>query len=494
MSRQPSSPAARPASGWRHYVQSRWGQIDIIRWSVAALVIGLAIWGLTDVRRRGRIDPQHPEVHRTDFTVYTIAGQTMLYGGDPYTVSNSRGWKYVYPPLFSLLVAPLADLDPQLQVTVWFAISVLLSWGCLRECVRIAGVVLPGEPWSGPFGPIPIWIGAAAVTAAAVPALNCLQRGQTGIAVLYFLLLGFRLLVESRSASRAFSAGVVLALPIVLKATPLLPVAFALAQQAIAAWFSPGRAARLIRPSANLAGTAFGLLLFLFFVPAFVIGWQTNLRHLSTWWNTVARQEESALSEDYAGDNTTERNQSLTNAVHRFGNWAAGQPEPLSGALPVLSFSSAPEWPMDVPIVGLLLLAVRGGVGCLLLAVGYRTARADDPLGQAVGFSLAYIATLIVCQIARGHYFVIWLPTVMFTSTWLLRQSRPRLAAWHAITPAALVLVHYLFLGWAGNIGLLGLGTAAWYISACVTLLRVKPTSNVAAAPACAEVGAWQAA
>ena len=293
MSCDPSNRVPRPASAWRPIVASRWGQLDILRWSIAALVIGLAVWGLTDVRRRGRLDPQHPEFHRTDFTVYTIAGQTMLYGGDPYTVSNLRGWKYIYPPLFALLVAPLADLDPEIQVTVWFAISVLLGWGCLRECVRIASVALPGEPMRGPFGPIPTWVGAAAVTAAAVPALNCLQRGQIGIAVLYFLLLGFRLLVQSQNTSGAFLAGVALALPIVFKATPLLPVAVALAQQALAAWFSPGRISRLLRPSANLAGAAFGLLLFLLFIPAWVIGWQSNLRHLDTWWNTVAKQEES---------------------------------------------------------------------------------------------------------------------------------------------------------------------------------------------------------
>jgi hypothetical protein len=130
-----------------------------------------------------------------------------------------------------------------------------------------------------------------------------------------------------------------------------------------------------------------------------------------------------------------------------------------------------------------LLLIVRGGAGCLLLAVGYRMARAGDPLGQAVGFSLAYLATLVVCQIARGHYFVIWLPAVMFTSAWLARQGRPRSAAWHAIVPAMLVILHYVFLRQLGSIGLLGLGTAAWYASVCVTVLRTKPVFTKVAAP-----------
>jgi Glycosyltransferase family 87 len=487
-------PLVRPVFGWRGGVEAHWGQVNLFRWSLFALAVGFVVWGLVDVRRRGRLDPQHPEVHRTDLTVYTIAGETMLYGGDPYSVANSRGWKYIYPPLFALMVSPLAQLDPQNQVLVWFAVSVLMGWGCLRECVRIAGIVLPGEPVRGPFGAIPTWIGAAAVTAAAIPALNCLQRGQTGIAVLYFLLLGFRLLAESRTARGTLLAGIILALPIVLKATPLLPVTFAFAQQALAAWFAPGRASRLIRSGAGVAAVTFGLALFLLFIPAIVIGWQANLQHLGTWWTTVARQEESALSEDYAGDNTTERNQSLTNAVHRFGNWAAGEPQPLSGTWPVPTVATTPTRPMDAELVKILLLAIRAGVGCLLLAVGYRTARAGDPLGQAAGFSLAYLATLVVCQIARGHYFVIWLPTVIFTSMWLFRQGRPRSAAWHAIVPAALVMIHYLFLSTAGSIGLLGLGTAFWYASACVSMLRVKPTVEVATATPRQELLVRQAA
>jgi hypothetical protein len=449
-----------------------------------ALAIGLVVWGLTDVRRRGRADSKHPEDHKTDFTVYTIAGETMYYGGDPYAVANLRGWKYVYPPLFALLVAPLSNFDSQTQVVVWFAVSVLLGWGCFRECVRIAEVVLPNEQRLGHFGPIPTWIGTAAVAAAAMPALNCLQRGQMGVAVLYFLLLGFRLLIESQSMGRAFFAGVMLALPVVLKATPLLPVAFVLVQQTAAAWFSSDPKSKWIRPGFSLAGAAFGLAVFLLFVPAALIGWQANLQHLGTWWNTVARQEEGALKQDYAGDNSTERNQSLTNAVHRFGNWAAGDPQPISGTWPPVTPATGAEWPMDGPLVMTLLLVVRCGVGCLLLAVGYRTARAGDSLGLAVGFSLAYLATLIVCQIARGHYFVIWLPTVMFTSVWLVRQNRPRSAAWHAIVPAMLVIMHYMFLRTAGSIGLLGLGTAAWYTSACVTVLRTKPVAVLVPASA----------
>jgi hypothetical protein len=55
----------------------------------------------------------------------------------------------------------------------------------------------------------------------------------------------------------------------------------------------------------------------------------------------------------------------------------------------------------------------------------YQVARAHDRLGQTVAFSLAYLLTLIVCQIARAHYFMIWFPMVMFACLWLISKGPP---------------------------------------------------------------------
>ena len=51
--------------------------------------------------------PEDPLQHKTDFTVYTEAGAAFFDGRPPYEVSNPRGWIYLYPPLFAMLVAPL---------------------------------------------------------------------------------------------------------------------------------------------------------------------------------------------------------------------------------------------------------------------------------------------------------------------------------------------------------------------------------------------------
>jgi hypothetical protein len=207
------------------------------------LAVALTIWCFVDVYRRGIVDPAQPWLHMTDFTVYTEAGAAFFDGRDPYEVSNIRGWKYLYPPLFALLVAPLHALLPEWQVSVWFALCAAMCFGAYFECRRILKAL--GAADAGSFGrgaepdqALPRWLFVAPLLAVLFPALNCLQRGQMGIALLYPLLVGFRLVVTGTSWRAWFAGGVVLALPVAFKLTPALPVAALLFMLLVAA---PGR-------------------------------------------------------------------------------------------------------------------------------------------------------------------------------------------------------------------------------------------------------------
>jgi hypothetical protein len=280
----------------------------------------MAAWGWFDVRQRGQVDPNQPWVHKTDFTVYTEAGAAFFDGRPPYEVTNPRGWGYLYPPLFAMLLAPLHALDPRAQVLVWFAASVLMTWGCYRQCVRIGELVAPRGSKPGTFGSFPNGLAVAAAAAALLPALNCLQRGQVSLLKLYLLLLGFRLIVEHRGLARAVAGGLVLAAAVTLKITPLVPTGFLLCWELAAAWHAE-RPGRFRLPAAAMAGTAAGMVLWLLLVPAALVGWRANLAHLDTWWRTIALNAESVSTTDFAGDSTSVRNQSFTNAAHRLGNW-----------------------------------------------------------------------------------------------------------------------------------------------------------------------------
>lgn len=209
-------------------------------WTLAlAAIIG---WGFADIRLRGLPWPDRPLEHKTDFTVYTAAGRAFFTGQNPYEVTNPRGWKYLYPPLFALLVAPLSLLSMADQCLVWYFLSVAFCWGCYREASRILRGFQPLLPnlgakiysqWVG-------FLGALAFLAALFPTLNCLQRGQVGILKLYLLLLGVRLAWLSAGWVGKSLGGLAQAGAIVLKLTPALAVGMVLWAQlaaVLAGWW-----------------------------------------------------------------------------------------------------------------------------------------------------------------------------------------------------------------------------------------------------------------
>ncbi len=263
------------------------------RWLVIPF-FGICIWGWCDVRERGFPHPEDPLQHKTDLTVYTEAGAAFFDGRPPYEVSNPRGWTYLYPPMFALLMAPLHVLPSQDQVMVWFIVSLLLCWGCFYECAKTIRFLRGRDDHAARnYTAWYPWLGIAAVFAAALPTLNCLQRGQVGILKFYLLALGLRLVICSAKPSARFLGGVVLALPIVLKIVPLLPVSLLIFVQFVT-WI---KSRRLRDPSSagaggqkarstwgpTLSGLALGLLLFFLVIPSLLVGWKANLQHLGTW-------------------------------------------------------------------------------------------------------------------------------------------------------------------------------------------------------------------
>lgn len=458
---------------------------DIRRhWAVyAGLVIGLAVWCAVDVARRAVVDLERPSRHMTDFTVYTEAGAAFFDGREPYEVSNIRGWKYLYPPLFALLVSPLAYLSTPWQATVWFWLSALMALGCSYELRRLVPTFLQAE--REPNDP-PRWLFVTALAAALFPAFNCLQRGQMGLALVYPLLLGFRLIWLGRTGWAHLSGGVLLSLPIALKLTPALPAVCALALLAIERVFGPPlprrglggefpRPAPLVPAAGLIAGSAFFLLLF----PAALLGWNANLGHLQTWYEKVGSRVDNVRQDDFGGDVASMRNQSLQNAVYRSGNWFAHQF--LHGPDDIKMDVKLASMPMDAPIVTHVLRLVRLAALAGLAVVIFIAGRSGRPLLQAAAFGLAGVATLVVSPVSRGHYYVFWLPAVVFVPLWLNRCGRPRAALWSALVPALLTIAHYAALRYAGRVGLLGLGTAAWYFATCWQLWTTRPAGEVAA-------------
>jgi hypothetical protein len=414
---------------------------------------------------RGRVDPDDPLAHKTDLTVYTEAGRAFFDGRNPYDVSNPRGWRYLYPPLFAILLAPLSALPPQWQAVVWYFISLGFTFGCWRESRRLwrllvsrgNGIVLINGSIA-----VPRWLGAVAAATLLFPALNCLQRGQVGILVVYLLLLGYRLIADNRSRWTAAAGGIALAGAVVIKLTPALPVLVLLGMLFLAAHFRRWAAEPTRRFAGAAAGFAIGLALFFVVVPSFAVRPATNIAHLRTW------TERIVLHHDMGDDNNagfySYRNQSLTNAVQRLGNWMAfeftGAPNDQPGDGP----ASDAVKPIDEPAVQRALAPAKLAVLIVLLIGSWKAARRGDVLDMAAMFGLASTATLLISPLSWAHHYLVWLPGLLFVPAWLWRSRRTRPAAMLAISACGLMTAHYLLLDWTGRAGLLGLGTTAWFL------------------------------
>lgn len=220
-------------------------------------------------------------------------------------------------------------------------------------------------------------------------------------------------------------------------------------------------------------GVGLGLSLFLLIVPAALIGWDANLRHLGTWSDLVlSSAKQSTATPGFEKDTHSVRNQCLGNAMYRLGNFGAymllGGPED-----PMVDGDNPPPRMMDAPSVNTCLLLVRITLLAALMLVGVRLGISGDaPLGQTAAFGLACAALLVVSPVARNHYFILFAPAVLFVPLWLDRVGRRRGAIVLALVPGALILLQYILLPYVGRIGLLGLGTTAWVLAAMVLIAR----------------------
>ena len=432
----------------------------------------------------GRIDLQQPSVHMTDLTVYTEAGAAIFDGRDPYTIASPRGWHYLYPPLFAIIVAPLAKLDPQWQVVIWFAAMVLAGWVCYQEFRRLWLWVL--QPSHDATLPVPLGMTASIPTSRfliwllwitsitmLLPMLNCLQRGQLGILLLYPLLLGLRLAVTSGTGWRMMTGGIVLALPVAIKLTPALPVFFVCCQLLVASRISQNHKADWRRARNVTCGVVAGLLLFLISIPSMFVGPTRNAEFLTSWIQRVVVNNELGSVNDF--DAHSLRNQSLTNAVYLLGSSIS---QLLSGATDATPTDGTRKEPSPqstyYSVSADLLLAIRALLVLLMFAAGLAASRHGDRLSMITAFALACMLTLLISPLSWVHHYVLWLPALWFAPVWLWQQKRQCLAIGLAISACAMVWMHYLVLPVAGRLGLLGLGSTLWFAIITLALLRMN--------------------
>jgi hypothetical protein len=210
-----------------------------------------------------------------DLGCYVRAAWAVRTGNDLYDVTDDNTWHYNYPPLFAILMAPLADpprgvhtpgmLPYAWTAGIWYVFNIL----CLGLAVHwLAGALertspLPAlraqRPGSRGWWALRVW----PVLVCLVQIGHTLMRGQANL-VLLALLCGMAAYMVRR---QSFQAGLCLAGMICIKVFPAYLAIYPL-------WRRDLRC---------LAGCAVGLLLGMVLIPLAVFGPALTMRHYEKW-------------------------------------------------------------------------------------------------------------------------------------------------------------------------------------------------------------------
>jgi len=324
---------------------------------------------------------------KTDAGVYFRAGWAVRTGADLYRISDDNGWHYAYPPVFAVVMAPLADapadqprplmLTYPMSIAIWYALGIIViflasHWTALA--LEESGTI-PAEPGSRRW----FVVRMLPVLICLCPIGNTLQRGQVNMAVVALIAHMFLETVRGRR----FYSGCWLAAAICLKIFPAFLLLFPL-------WRRDRRA---------LVGTAFGLLIGIVVVPSLVWGFAGALDVHEKMFDTVIKPglglSSSATLDQEMLEMTATDNQSIQAIVHNYKHWDRG-------ARPRLA-----SWGTKLAHV-LAGLLVTGG---LLLAFGWK--RDDDPVRMLLFLGGLTTIMAITSPVSHTHYFCLAMPAVM---------------------------------------------------------------------------------
>jgi hypothetical protein len=240
-------------------------------WVIILLVIAI---GYSTVYRAGpyRIGGRTwgSLIHRCDLSVFVSAGRAALKGTEIYEARNMRGWRYVYPPPFALLMMPFAVIPLIWASLIWYLLSVTaivfsvrLTWALLATVHCHSGnlrwlALLPSA--------LVLWL-----------LISALQHGQTTPLVLWLVMTA----LACERSGRNVCGGIALAAAILIKVFPALLIAYFV-------WRRKWRVVGITIIAMFMGG---------FILPSLIYGARRNLTYWNEWIGIVALPAVSSQSD-----------------------------------------------------------------------------------------------------------------------------------------------------------------------------------------------------
>lgn len=392
-----------------------------------------------------------------DWNVFTRAAWTVRTGGDLYDVTDDNGFHYLYPPLFAILLTPLADapagadrswmLPYPTTVAIWYALNLVfaalamhLLAGALEQTSLQAG---PRAEQNRRWWRLRVW-----PVLACLPAVgHTLMRGQVGLLLLLLLCGMLAALLRGRSGQ----AGAWLAAAICLKVIPAFLLIYPV-------WRRDVR---------FLAGCAAGLTLGLVVVPAVVRGPQQTWEDYRKW-NQVMLLPASGAGSDQSRareliDVTATDSQSISAAIHNtvFLDRAT-RPR------------RSPEW---IRVVATSLIAI---LTLATLALFRGTSR-NDRLAAVLAMGGLILVMLAASPVCHLHYFCLAAPLVMglVAANWEHAAGADlpgRLGAVLVLNTICMAIPHFPGMEVLRDMGAATYGSLALWLAGCCALARRRPS------------------
>lgn len=344
-----------------------------------------------------------------DWNVFTRAAWAVRCGDDIYAATDDNGFHYHYPPLFAILLTPLADAPAGVERTglLPYATTVLY-WYCFNVvCLAIAAhwlaraleTALPREAqiaFNRRWWRLRIW-----PVVACLPAIgHTLMRGQVGILLLLFVSGMILALVRGRR----LAAGCWLAGAICLKVIPGFLLIYPLLRRD---WRMP-------------AGCLLGMFIGLVAIPGAVRGPAQT-------WRDYATLHQVVISPSVAGGLDQSRAKELTEVT------ATDSQSLLAMLHNTLFLDRASRPHQATALVRMAALAASGLLLLAVLAAARGTGRHDVPAQVMLVGALLEIM-LLASPVCHLHYFCLSVPLIagLLAAAWQ-NESIPRLGVGMAV-------------------------------------------------------------
>lgn len=316
-----------------------------------------------------------------DLDVFLRAAWAVQTDADLYKVASENGWHYIYPPLYAILMTPLADPPKSAAVGGYVPYAISVAVCCLFSIVcLLAGVnclasaieekAFPSQPrfcrrwWLLRLLPILVCF---------LPIAHTLMRGQVNVMVLAILCIAAAAWLRQKT----FLAGGWLSLAIAIKVVPAYLLVYPL-------WKRDWRA---------LAGCTAGLIVWMILLPGLAFGPERAVQHYRTYATVFLGPifgigEDDTNEPDITGVNSTD-SISVKDALH---NWIY-----------------EPKRPKEMHSAA---KAAYVFLGVLMTFLTLRPRRDSTALA---GHSFAGLILLmtIFSPVCHSHYLLFCLPTVL---------------------------------------------------------------------------------